>query len=226
MPRRKRIVALDVPHHVTQRGNNRRTVFFDDGDREVYLSLLVENCERFGVGLMGFCLMTNHVHVVAVPKRANSLAKAFGRTHHDYARWLHIRRRESGHLWQNRFFSCPMDEAYCWATLAYIERNPVRAGLVARAEDSPWSSAAMHLGCGRSAPWLELDRWSNAWSAKSWSVALKEGLYEAELRNRVHEATQGGRPLGSAQFLEECEARFNTQLRKQKPGRKPKAKAA
>lgn len=226
MPRYRRIVVLDVPHHVTQRGNNRRDVFFTDGDREVYLSLLAANCDRFGVAIMGFCLMSNHVHVVAVPKRTESLAKAFGRTHNDYARWLHIRRGESGHLWQNRFFSCPMDDAYCWATLAYIERNPVRAGLVASAQDSAWSSAAAHLGCGEPPPWLALERWSMAWDAERWGVALKHGLYEADLYGRVREATQCGRPLGSEQFLAECEMQFDVPLRKRKPGPKPQVKAA
>ena len=226
MPRHKRIVALNVPHHITQRGNNRRDVFFSDADRDVYLTLLASYSQRFGVKIMGFCLMSNHVHVLAVPSRPDSLAKTFGRTHNDYARWLHIRRGESGHLWQNRFFSCPMDDTYCWAVLAYIERNPVRAGVVTKAENSIWSSAAAHLDCGPAPCWLDLERWRSAWNPERWGVVLKEGLYEAELQERMREATQGGRPFGSARFVAECEARLGMQLGKRKPGRKPKARAA
>jgi REP element-mobilizing transposase RayT len=108
MPRQRRVVLPGRPHHITQRGNNRRDVFFEDKDHELYLSLLSEYTAKYQVEILGYCLMTNHVHLIAVPADATGLAKAIGRVHNDYARWLHIRRRESGHLWQNRFFSCPL----------------------------------------------------------------------------------------------------------------------
>jgi REP element-mobilizing transposase RayT len=116
-------------------------VFFEDRDHELYLSLLREYTGKYQVQILGYCLMTNHVHLIAVPADATGLAKAIGRVHNDYARWLPIRRRESGHLWQNRFFSCPLEDAYTWAALAYVERNPVRAGMVAHREEWAWSSA-------------------------------------------------------------------------------------
>jgi putative transposase len=136
MPRQRRAVIPNCPHHITQRGNNRRSIFFSDGDREVYLSLLKEYALEYGVEILRYCLMTNHVHVIAIPTASSGLAKAFGRTHNDYARWLNIRHRESGHVWQNRFFSCPIESHYLWAVLAYVERNPVRAGLVSRRRKS------------------------------------------------------------------------------------------
>ena len=105
MPRQRRVVLPGRPHHITQRGNNRRDVFFEDSDRELYLSLLREYAAKYQVEILGYCLMTNHVHLIAVPADATGPAKAIGRVHNDYARWLPIRRRESGHLWQNRFFS-------------------------------------------------------------------------------------------------------------------------
>src|SRR6476469_9326568 len=105
MPRQRRVVLPGRPHHITQRGNNRRDVFFEDRDRELYLSLLREYIAKYQVQILGYCLMTNHVHLIAVPADATGPAKAIGRVHNDYARWLPIRRRESGHLWQNRFFS-------------------------------------------------------------------------------------------------------------------------
>jgi putative transposase len=90
-------------------------VFFEDRDHELYLSLLSEYTAKYQVEILGYCLMTNHVHLIAAPADATGLAKAIGRVHNDYGRWPYIRRRESGHLWQNRFFSCPLEDAYTWA---------------------------------------------------------------------------------------------------------------
>ena len=81
MPRIARVVALDTPHHVTQRGNNRQDVFFVDDDRRAYLEFLREHCERFGFKVLGYCLMTNHIHLVGTLALEDSLAKAIGRTH-------------------------------------------------------------------------------------------------------------------------------------------------
>lgn len=124
MSRRTRVVIPDCPHHVTQRGNNRRDVFFTDTDREMYLTLLKRYASEFAVDILGYCLMTNHIHVVASPHTADALSQTFGRTHNDYSRWLNIRRQESGHVWQNRYYSCPIEFRYLWAVLAYVERNP------------------------------------------------------------------------------------------------------
>lgn len=174
MPRQRRVVLPGRPHHITQRGNNRRDVFFEDRDHELYLSLLREYTGKYQVQILGYCLMTNHVHLIAVPADATGLAKAIGRVHNDYARWLHIRRRESGHLWQNRFFSCPLEDAYTWAALAYVERNPVRAGMVAQCEEWPWSSARQHLGRADWCDWLAVQEWSQNWTPALWRVALPQ----------------------------------------------------
>jgi putative transposase len=225
MPRRRRVVLPGQPHHITQRGNNQQQIFFERQDRDLYLSLLREYTAEYSVSVLGFCLMTNHVHLVAVPGTSTGLEKALGRAHHDYARWLHLRRRESGHLWQNRFFSCPLDDKHTWAALAYVERNPVRAGLVKRAEDWPWSTAARHTGATDEPFWLNDDLWSRNWTPALWRVAVEEGLAEASMRGRLIEATQTGRPLGDDQFIDDCERRFRLVLRKQKPGPKPKQEA-
>ncbi|NLX14685.1 MAG: transposase, partial [Phycisphaerales bacterium] len=88
MPRVSRIVLAGRPHHVTQRGNNRQDVFFVDDDRRVYLGLLKQQAERFGLEILGYCLMSNHVHLVAVPAGEDSLAKAVGRTHFLYTQYV------------------------------------------------------------------------------------------------------------------------------------------
>lgn len=226
MPRQRRVVLPGRPHHITQRGNNRRDVFFGDTDRQVYLSLLKEYTREYRVDILGYCSMTNHVHLIAVPGDAAALAKAIGRTHNDYARWLHIRRRESGHLWQSRFFSCPLENAYTWAALAYVERNAVRAGVVAQCEDWPWSSARRHLGQIDSRDWMAVESWSQNWTPALWRVALNDGLAEADIRARLHEATRTGRPLGEDKFVGQCEQQSGLTLRRRKPGPKPRSALA
>ena len=126
MPRSARIVIPDCAHHVTQRGNNRQDVFFVDEDREVYLKYLLDASGRFGLRIEGYCLMTNHVHLVATPYYETSLAEAMKRTNQLYAQYVNRMHRRSGHLWQNRFFSCTLDENHFQRALVYIERNPVR----------------------------------------------------------------------------------------------------
>ena len=125
-----RIVVPGVPHHVTQRGNNRQDVFFVDDDHRVYLGLLAEQCRRFGLSVVCYCLMTNHVHLVVIPKHVDSLAKGIGRTNLLYSQYIGRLHRRTGHLWQNRFFSCSLDDEHLVHACCYVERNPLRARMV------------------------------------------------------------------------------------------------
>jgi len=109
-----------------------------------YLQLLREHCGRHAVRIAGYCLMSNHVHLLAIPHSVRGLANALGRAHTDYARWHNVRLGDPGHVWQNRFYSCPPDERHRWEALRYLELNPVRAGLAGRATDWPWSSGSAH----------------------------------------------------------------------------------
>ena len=102
------------------------------------------------VRILAYCLMSNHIHLVAVPAEAESLALCLQRVHGRYAQYLNARRQRCGHLWQNRFFSCPVDERHLWTALRYVELNPARAGMVGQTREYPWSSTAAHLG-GRDA---------------------------------------------------------------------------
>ena len=138
------MVAVGAPHHVTQRGNNRQKIFFSDSDRHIYLAFLAERSRKFGMTLLGYCLMPNHVHLVAVPARADSLARALGRAHYDYAVYFNHRKLHSGHVWQNRFYSAPLDRAHLGTALRYVDLNPVRARLAQTAVDYRWSSARAH----------------------------------------------------------------------------------
>jgi putative transposase len=164
--------------------------------------------------------MSNHVHVLAVPERENSLAQAFGRAHNDYARWLNVSREVTGHLWQNRYYSCPLDEDHRWAALRYVEMNPVRAGLVSAPEEWPWSSARAHLGlCGTGA--LDWQDWRTRWVADDWRETLVDRAADSAAVDRIREATRTGRPVGSDEFLEHVEAQCGRTLRPAKRG--PKA---
>jgi len=135
MPRHARIVIPGLSHHITQRGNNRQDVFFVDDDRVAYLDLLREQCLKHRVRVLGYCLMTNHIHLIATPAHEDSLNLAIGRTHFLYTQLINRLHDRSGHLWQGRFHSCLMDGAYTLAAMRYVERNPVRAKMTR----APWT---------------------------------------------------------------------------------------
>ena len=141
MARLPRVVAVGVPHHITQRGTDRQRVFFTDADREVYLSLLRTSSRETRLGILAYCLLPNHIHLVAVPEEPVSLAVALRRVHGRYAYYLNTRGGRTCHLWQNRFYSCALDTRHTRVALRYVERNPVRAGLADQPGAFRWSSA-------------------------------------------------------------------------------------
>ena len=148
MGRIARVVAEGMPHHVIQRGNRRQKVFFKDEDKQSYLTILKEQSERFGVNYWAYCLMDNHVHLIAVPETRESLARAIGEAHRRYTRMINFREGWRGYLWQGRFSSFLLEERHLYAAIRYVERNPVRVKIVKRAEDYKWSSAYAHVSKG------------------------------------------------------------------------------
>ncbi len=149
MPRSARLVFPGVPHHITQRGTDRQTTFFTNADRRVYLDLLALHSAESELRVLAYCIMSNHIHLVAIPERETSLAVAMRRLHGRYAQYLNVRRQRSGHLWQNRYFSCPLGNDRLWTAIGYVEQNPVRAGITERPEEYRWSSAWEHLQGGK-----------------------------------------------------------------------------
>lgn len=145
MARLPRIVIPNISHHVSQRGNRRQLTFFCDDDYQSYLSLMSQQCKRYGLSVLAYCLMPNHVHIVAVPPKEEALRLAIGGAHEAYSKQVNYRMGWSGHLWQGRFFSAPMDDSYMLHCIRYVELNPVRAGLTKNAEDYRWSSAKAHI---------------------------------------------------------------------------------
>ncbi len=196
MPRIARLVVPHVPHHVTQRGNRKMPTFFSDEDYALYRTLLAEWSAKAGTTIWAWCLMPNHVHLVMVPSHEDGLRAALGETHRRYTRHINQREDWSGHLWQSRFASFPMDEAYAQAAIRYVELNPVRAGLVKRPEDWKWSSATAHL-TGR--PDGLTDLAAGRERIDDWRAFLDAGL-EADAYSALRDAERSGRSLGSDTF--------------------------
>ena len=199
MPSQARVVIPGVAHHVTQRGTGRQLVFYTRGDRVAYLRLLKENSERAGLRILAYCLMPNHIHLIAVPGEEESLGVALRRAHGRYAQYFNARKLRSGHLWQNRFYSCPMDEQHLWTAIRYVEMNPVRAALVGEAGEYEWSSAAAHLEGEDGRHVVDMGFWAESGGAARWRQLLEDGEQEAELV-RLRRATYAGKPLGSKEF--------------------------
>jgi putative transposase len=223
MARFARVIALGVPHHITQRGNARRFILDSDAARRVYLDLLRGSAERHEIELVGYCLMSNHVHLIATPKKANVLGPALKDAHGRYASYWNSTHCSSGHVWQGRYYSCPLDESHLWEALRYTELNPVRASMVANAEGWGWSSAAAHCGSAAAESWLGMELWRGNWSAAGWREYLEAGESQAVL-TAIRHNTHTGRPLGSADFLSAVERQTKRRLALQKRGPKREAK--
>jgi putative transposase len=216
MPRVARIVVPGIPHHVTQRGNRKATVFEREEDFAKYKLLLGKYCAKYKLDIWAYCLMTNHVHLVAVPARPDSLGRALRDTHQTHALLLNRRMGETGHLWQGRYYSCALDEEHLWAAVRYVESNPVRAGIVTCAEDWPHSSAAARCGL-RGDPLLS-EGFPPPGMVKDWSQWLREdpGISEERINTQSHT----GRPCGGAAFHDRIEALLGRPVKKRRPGRK------
>ena len=197
-------------------------MFEVDADREAYLRVLKRYADGHGLAVWAYCLMRNHVHLLVVPQREESLGLALRDAHTVYAMHFNARTELSGHVWQGRYWSCPLDEAHLWAAVRYVERNPVRAGLVERAEAYRWSSAAGHCG-SRSDPVLS-NEFPPAGVIGDWSAWLAEGEDETAT-TAVRRGTRTGRPCGSPKFLDQLEGLLDRVLRPKKRGRKPKKAA-
>jgi putative transposase len=219
MPRIARIVVPGVPHHVTQRGNRKQQIFFSTEDYQMYLALISRWCEKAGVEIWAYCLMPNHVHLVAVPETEDSLRAGIAEANRRYTCLINEREGWVGHLWQGRFSSYPMDEKHLYYAARYIELNPVRAGLVKKPADYEWSSARAHLS-GKNDILVSVEPLLK--KQPDWADYLNEALPENALNTiRKHERT--GRPLGNDFFISGLESITNRRLLPKKPGPKTKS---
>jgi putative transposase len=215
MARLARIVVPGLPHHVTQRGNRREAIFFEDGDHEIYLDLLAEQTLKSGVAVWAYCLMPNHVHLVLNPTRPGDLGRAVGEAHRRYTNFINARGRWTGHLFQSRFASVVLDDTHLIRAVRYVSLNPVRAGLVSRPEDWKWSSVRAHLsGVDDALVTVRpvLDRIPH----------LKE-LLQADADedfSELRRAEANGRPLGAPEFVTGLEKLLGRKIARRAPGRR------
>ncbi len=217
MARLARIVAPGCPHHVTARGNRREPIFFEDGDQDIYCDMLAEQMRRAQVEVWAYCLMPNHVHLILRPATADGMAQALGVAHRRWANFVNTRGRWRGHLFDGRFASVAMDEDHLMAAVRYVALNPVRARLVPRAQDWPWSSVRAHLAgvddglvCVRPV----LDR------AERFAELIQTDADDPAFA-AIRAAETTGRPLANADFVADLERRLGRPIARRAPGRKP-----
>ncbi len=205
---------------MVQRGNRRQTVFFSTADYQAYLRLMAVWCRQERVEIWAYCLMPNHVHLVAVPENEQGLARAIGEAHRRYTVRVNQRENWRGYLWQGRFSSYPLDEQYLLAAVRYVELNPVRARLVERPWLYSWSSAAAHVRkrddvLVKVKPMLSrVSDWREYLSTEQESTDME--ILRRHMRS--------GRPLGSPEFVETLEASSGRVLVPGKRGPKPRAR--
>jgi putative transposase len=218
----EQLVLPGYPHHVTQRGNRRQQVFFRDADYAAYLALLGQFCPEAGLAVWAYCLMPNHVHLIVVPATEGALRAGLAEPHRRYTRLINFRKGWRGHLWRERFASFVLDKPHLLAAVRYVENNPVRAGLVKRAEKWRWSSAAAHLS-GRddalvtARPMLELVETL----AADWRAYLALETPEETIK-RLQSCERTGRPCGSTRFVRRLEKLTGRPLAPGRPGRPKK----
>ena len=219
MSRISRIVIPQYPHHVTQRGIGSVPVFHDDCDRLAYLELIAQETARFGVEILAWCLMSDHVHFVAIPEEEHSLARAFGEGHRRFTRRRNALKGMSGLLFKGRFASSVLDEAHLRAAVRHVELHPVRSQLVERPWDYPWSSTRFHTGATASDP-LVKDRTLRGLVGQ-WEDFL--AVEDAAAVSLLRQTTRTGRPAGDAQFLSRIANLTGRNLGKGSPGRPRKS---
>jgi putative transposase len=211
-----RLVVPQYPHHVTQRGNRRQKTFFTSADFHAYLQLIAATKSEFGIAVWAYCLMPNHVHFIVVPDHKDSLAMLFREVHRRYTFRINHRNGWRGHLWQDRFHSCVLDERHLLAAARYVELNPVRAGLCADPSEWRWSSVQAHIR-GRDDQVVCVDPLLNL--VGNWRKYLQTETQNDELIT-IRQHSRTGRPLGSSGFVEQLEQETGRSLRRRRPGPK------
>lgn len=221
MPRISRPVAIGYPHHITQRGNYRQRVFESDADYLQYLQWLQQYSRKYLLKIWAYCLMSNHVHFIAVPMENTSLAKTFHTLHMRYSQYFNQNRGTSGHLWQGRFYSCAIDEPHLYAAVRYVENNPVRAGIVEKPHDYKWSSARSRIS-RKTDLVLSGDCYLTE-QIQDWLGYLKEREDDAMV-DTIRSNSRTGRPCGDEGFVQTIEGIVGRRLKAMPKGRPKRAR--
>ncbi len=219
MPRRARFIIPEYLYHLTQRGNNRQTVFHENKDYILYLKRLEEYSQKYGVKIYAYCLMPNHVHLIAKPLYKDSFARMFLSLNMRYAQYFQKKTNGCGHVWQGRYFSCLLQGSHICAAIRYVEVNPLRANLVKVLWDYHWSSARFHLGVKYK--WITLSSVDEYVDIDNWREYLsmeEEGFFLDSIRN----ATKKNLILGNQEYILGIEKRYNQKILPNPMGRPKK----
>ena len=232
MGRMPRFAPAGLPQHVTQRGNFGQDVFFRDDDRHFYLSLLDRHSAEQKVRVIGYALMTNHIHLLVEPKTDHGLATMMQCLQGEYSRVTNDHHRLRGQLWRHRYDACLMDETHLGIALAYVELNPVRAGITKTAIEYEWSSARAHTGAAPPHALLHKKSFTDRFTATDWAAILAEKERDEEAVREelaaIRRATRLNQPFAAADFIQTLENKHTRRLHRRPPGRpaKPKTLAA
>lgn len=223
MPRIARIVEVDFPHHVIQRGNNRQKIFFDNNDKEKYLDLLRRYIKECPCKTNTYCLMPNHVHMILVPLIVNALSKMMQKLSLGYTQYINKKYKRTGRLWECRFYSSLIErDNYLWAACRYVERNPVRAGMADKPEHYKWSSAILGYSKQKQNDFVD-PIWYNNFEKQEYMKFLAQPDEESEIAI-IRKATFKGTPLGSANFIKCISEKLGFKIKTRPKGRPRKEK--
>lgn len=225
MPRQARILLANTPHHIVQRGHNRQTIFVERQDYRYYLDTLKEWKQDLNVKVYGYCLMTNHVHLIVEPnEEADTIGKLMKRLAGRQTRYENHQEGRSGSLWEGRYKSSPIEtDAYLLSCLRYVERNPVKAGMVEHVADYEWSSYAQHAGLTED-KWIDDDAMylslGSDKAAQQHAYADYVNQVGSEQENKlIKNALQRNQLTGSQRFVDEVERRIGLRIEHRSPGR-------
>ena len=218
MSRIARIVYPDYPHHIIQRGNNKQAIFFDDNDKQFYLNLLKKYSSQCGCKIHAYCLMMNHIHLLAVPQHGSSLAKTMQKTSLTFTQFINRKYKRTGRLWECRFHSSLVDkDSYLWAVCRYIERNPVRAKIVNNPIHYKWSSAKSNTSESEKNNLIE-PIWKKYVDKKEYIEFLNRADNESDI-DMINKYTFIGKPIGSGNFLAYISKTLNINITPKPVGR-------
>jgi putative transposase len=218
MSRLARIIVLNIPHHVNQRGNGGARVFFSDDDYTYYLKLLKAACAAAKIRCLGYVLMPNHVYLILVPRDSLSLSKAMSAAHRAYAGHLNARRKKTGHFWQGRFGCVAIGGEHALNALRYVLLNPVRVKLCTMQNQWQWSTAKSCVKAQDN----DLTDTKDMLAIRPEMKSLLESSPEKDMAEMLLRSSETiGRPLGSVTFLNKLERKLGCTLKTAKRG--PKA---
>lgn len=216
MPRAPRNFVINIPYHIAQRGNRQQDVFFNSKDRMLFIDLLDHYSNKYKLKILAYCLMTNHVHIVGIPRVNTSVSRTMQIVNMRYTNYINKRKSWKGHLWHSRFYSTALGESHLWQAIRYVEQNPVRAAIVKDAWDYPWSSAAFHCGLSEDTIVADLEEYRELFA--DWKTYLSE-VPVKEVMELLRRRSKSGIPYGDEDFVKMISKRSGKSFIERKRGR-------